>query len=520
MKTTLRKALPLLLCLIFCICLAPAAWAEETEEIILIEDYEPYSAADDSVTLAFELSDAEIFDAAGDVVTINFDANGGTGTMASQDFVRGDAAKPLNPNTFTREGYFFLGWNERADGTAGEGRIIKNGAEMRLSEASSASTLTLYAQWEERTTESDTVSVSFDANGGTGTMPPQDFVRGDVVKPLNPNTFTRDGYIFANWNTEADGSGTAYQNGAKIAPSENMTLYAQWTDKVLVHYDPNGASGSRKAQWFTLGVPKKLGSIEAVGYVMDGYEFVGWAPVSDAAPDDPRIIPSGSEFTAESETWLYAIWRQDLWWAVGFTLDEESNGAGMIRLMNGSTALTSNSNITDSNGNIIIKPNGTNAWLVHDGTETALTLAVTPASGNTAYIRLNDGEYNAFTGSQRFELGTVTGQMIHTVAFIRNSASPRPDIFLGLPASLRFIEDEAFAGGTFTYIRIPAETTVIGSRAFADCPNLKYVDIQGNTTEIAEDAFENADGLTIIGKFQSTAIAFAKAHGYSYYITG
>ena len=310
MKSPLRKNLPLLLCLILCLCLAPAALAEEADELFILEDYKPFLLADDFVTLGFELSDSEVFFAAGDIVTITFDANGGTGTMASQDYVRGDAAKPLNPNTFTREGYFFLGWNERADGTAGGGRIIKNGADMRLSEASSSSMLTLYAQWEERTTEDDTVSVIFDANGGTGTMPAQVFVRGDVIKPLNPNTFTRDGYVFAGWNTKADGSGTAYQNGAKIAPVENMTLYAQWTDTVLVHYDPNGASGTRKMQKFTLGVPKKLGSIEAIGYVMDGYEFVGWAPVPDAAPDDPRIISSGSEFTAESETWLYAIWKK------------------------------------------------------------------------------------------------------------------------------------------------------------------------------------------------------------------
>ncbi len=519
MNTALRKTLPLLLCLLVCICLSPFVWAEETDEILITEDYESYPPEDDSVTFIFALSDAEVFDAAGDIVTIIFDANGGTGTMASQDFVRGDAAKPLNPNTFTRDGYFFLGWNERADGTAG-GRIINNGAAMRLSEASSASTLTLYAQWEEIGPEGLTVVVSFDANGGTGTMAAQDFVRGDVVKALNPNTFTRDGYIFDRWNTEADGSGTAYQNGAKIAPSENMTLYAQWTDTVLVHYDPNGASGTRKMQKFTLGVPKKLGSIEAIGYVMDGYEFVGWAPVPDAAPDDPRIIPSGSEFTAEEETTLYAIWRRDLWWPVGFTLDEDSNGTGMIRLMNGSTTLSSVSNVKDSNGNIIIKPDGTNAWLVNADANTDLTLTVKASSGVTAYVRLNDGEYSSFTGERTFALGKVTGQMIYSVAFIRSGTSPITDNLLTLPASLTVIEDEAFAGGAFTEVWVPAQVTAIGSRAFAGCPNLRNVYILGSTTEIAADAFENVDGLTIIGKYQSTAIAFAKAHGYSYTITG
>ena len=438
MKTALRKALPLLLCLILCLGLTPAALAAEADEILITEDYEPYLPADDSVTFIFELSDAEVFDAAGDIVTISFDANGGAGTMESQDFVRGDAAKPLNPNTFTRDGYYFLGWNQRADGTANGGQILRNGASIRLSEEASSSAL---------------------------------------------------------------------------------TLYAQWAKKVIVHFDPNGASGAKKGQTLPQSVPAKLAAMEKIGYTREGYEFAGWAPVPDAAPNDPHIIPDGGEFTAEEETWLYAIWRRDLWWAVGFTLDEESNGAGMIRLMNGSTALTSNSNITDSNGNIIIKPNGTNSWLVRDGTETALTLTVMAASGNTTYIRLNDGEYSALSDRQSFELGTVTGQMIYTVAFF-GQLSPITDNLLILPNALTVIQDEAFAGGAFMGAMVPAQVTAIGSRAFADCPNLERIHILGSTTEIAEDAFENVDGLTIIGKFQSAAIAFAKEHRFAYIITG
>ena len=45
---------------------------------------------------------------------------------------------------------------------------------------------------------------------------------------LNANSFTRTGYTFSGWNTNADGSGTAYGDGASISPSSNVTLYAQW----------------------------------------------------------------------------------------------------------------------------------------------------------------------------------------------------------------------------------------------------------------------------------------------------
>ena len=75
-----------------------------------------------------------------------------------------------------------------------------------------------------------------------------------------------------------------------------------------------------------------------------------------------------------------------------------------------------------------------------------------------------------------------------------------PDPNLILPASLTVIEPEAFVGGAFVYVVVPEQVTEIGSRAFADCPNLRYVEIQGLATEIAPDAFENVHGLTILDR--------------------
>lgn len=74
--------------------------------------------------------------------------------------------------------------------------------------------------------------VIFNANGGTGTMPNQTISYNEQT-PLTANAFTRTDYIFYNWNTEPDGSGTSYSNqqgvtnliGANYQP---VTLYAQW----------------------------------------------------------------------------------------------------------------------------------------------------------------------------------------------------------------------------------------------------------------------------------------------------
>ena len=72
-------------------------------------------------------------------------------------------------------------------------------------------------------------TVTYDANGGTGTMTDSNspYFGGSTVT-VKSNTFTRDGYTFTGWNTKANGSGTPYAAGATFDISENTTLYAQW----------------------------------------------------------------------------------------------------------------------------------------------------------------------------------------------------------------------------------------------------------------------------------------------------
>ncbi|MBR0431091.1 InlB B-repeat-containing protein, partial [Candidatus Saccharibacteria bacterium] len=74
-------------------------------------------------------------------------------------------------------------------------------------------------------------TISYNANGGTGTMNDQKVEVGDIVN-LNPNSFTRTNYIFAGWNTAANGSGTSYTDGQSVsnlaAAGGTITLYAQW----------------------------------------------------------------------------------------------------------------------------------------------------------------------------------------------------------------------------------------------------------------------------------------------------
>ena len=84
----------------------------------------------------------------------------------------------------------------------------------------------------EKHSFTDYYIVTFDANGGSGTMEPQQ-VLNDVEQPLKANAFVRENYLFAGWNTLADGSGKAYSDGQKIVGHKDITLYAQWMDNAF-----------------------------------------------------------------------------------------------------------------------------------------------------------------------------------------------------------------------------------------------------------------------------------------------
>ena len=68
---------------------------------------------------------------------------------------------------------------------------------------------------------------------------------------------------------------------------------------------------------------------------------------------------------------------------------------------------------------------------------------------------------------------------------------------LFLPDELDQIGEEAFCGGTFDAVIIPDTCTSIGSRAFADCPNLRFVQLPRDLTYPA-DAFDTESDIRIV----------------------
>ena len=224
--------------------------------------------------------------------TVNFDANGGTGTMASQSFTYGKTGESLKANAFTKTGYTFAGWNTKADGT---GTAYTNKQATPNVTTENGGTVTLYAQWK-----ANSYTVKFDGNGAEGTMADQSFTY-DVEQALTANGFTKIGYTFAGWKL----GDTTYEDGATVknlATEGALTLTAQWTaNSYTVKFDGNGAEGTMVDQSFTYDVEQAL---TANGFTKTGYTFAGWK-LGDTTYEDGATVKN---LATSEEITLIAQW--------------------------------------------------------------------------------------------------------------------------------------------------------------------------------------------------------------------
>lgn len=101
--------------------------------------------------------------------------------------------------------------------------------------------ITVYAHWERADTQ-----VMYDANGGKGAHAPTDGRQhSTIAMPSDVSqSFSRDGYSFAGWNTKPDGSGVSYKDGDGVPVEDKVvTLYAQWRAKIFVMPESGGEGG-------------------------------------------------------------------------------------------------------------------------------------------------------------------------------------------------------------------------------------------------------------------------------------
>lgn len=220
---------------------------------------------------------------------------GGQGTP-NWDGHTGDTPA-IGGNGWTIDGYTFAGWTTSPDGG---GTKYAPGASWTAN-----GTLTLYAQWT-----AGQAGLTYDGNGATGgKTDPQNGVTDQKVN-VRQNGFTRDGYTFVRWDTQADCRGKAVDPGDKWTLQGSSTLYACWTGNMqTLTYHGNGATGGN-----TAAQSGKTGdelTTNANGFTRDGYTFVRWDTAKDGSGTAYGEGKNGvGRYTMKpTGNDLYAIWQ-------------------------------------------------------------------------------------------------------------------------------------------------------------------------------------------------------------------
>ena len=220
--------------------------------------------------------------------TVTFNANSATsGTVPAAREVAADTATTLpSQGTLSRTGYTFAGWNTNATGTG-----TNYSANDSYTPTSAA--VTLYARW--------TYTVTYNINNGTGTTPAaQTANAGTSVTLASGSGFSRSGYTFGGWNTNATGTGTNY-NAVSSYYGSNITLFAKWG--YAVTFTANEGTPVPAQQIVVSG-----GKVtEPAAMTRTGYTFIGWYRESAFATKWNFAVDTVTDNTALHAKWGYAV---------------------------------------------------------------------------------------------------------------------------------------------------------------------------------------------------------------------
>ena len=266
-----------------------------------------------------------------------------------------------------------------------------------------------------------TFTVTFNANGGTGTVPGSQTVNaGSSVTIPSGDSLTKEGFSFGGWNTKADGTEINYPAGTSLIVTGNITLYAKWDGEGIITpttytiaFNANGGIGTIPGP-YTVNAGSSITTPYWDGTAgIDFTNFSGWNTKADGSGvnflvNEP-IMPSG-------DITLYAKWVTVMGLAnkLAWLKDNaQSNGSYTIELtadetvVNEELSYLGKDNITiilrgiGSNRTISLSSNG-RMFTVNIGVTLVLDTNITlqgRSSNNTSLVWVEGGNLIMNTGA-------------------------------------------------------------------------------------------------------------------------
>ncbi|MGN0437422.1 MAG: InlB B-repeat-containing protein [Lachnospiraceae bacterium] len=239
---------------------------------------------------------------------IEFLGNNATSGSMNKQSTKYTETGNLQQNTYERNGYVFVGWNTKSDGSgvsfADEASLalVRTNAEAHGDD----NVITLYAQWRR-----NVISIYYILNDGINSENNPSLMESDEIILQNAS---KAGYTFAGWFSD-----DAYSNKVKTITNDNVaglldgdghvTLRAKWVaNKYCIKFKGNYATSGSMAAIAGSYVTGKV--LPANTFKRTGYTFAGWSG-SDGKTykNKADIAPLATSTTAKIIT-LTAIWKK------------------------------------------------------------------------------------------------------------------------------------------------------------------------------------------------------------------
>ncbi len=398
-----------------------------------------------------------------------------------------------------------------------------------------------------------TYTITFDANGGSGEMKPQTDESGSEVT-LAANAFTRDGFTFSGWATSDDGN-IVHKDEAKITLTENLTLYAQWTEigKVeKVTFSATGEVDYNDKITLTCGTEGA-----AIYYLLVAGTDAPTAEEFSSSKQkysEPITITENAAISAvavknglkDSETAIATFTVRT--YAVSFDANGGSGTIASITEVAG-TEITLPENTFTKDGYIFTGWATSADGDVSYSDKAKITLTgditlyakwgMTAAAAATAIAGFTDSEEHTVTVA-----GTISADDLTAIKEAINGNSNKPKIILDLggttglteipskafyecryltgvniPSSVTSIGRYAFSDSPLSSVTIPDSVTSIGEYAFSRCASLISVTIPESVTSIGDNVFDYCSSLTSVNIPSSVTFISACAFSNCYRLT-
>ncbi|MCI2085561.1 MAG: InlB B-repeat-containing protein [Olsenella sp.] len=307
--------------------------------------------------------------------------------------------------------------------------------EYTLTEGAAAGTQYHFSTKSQKwTTEQEPVTVTFDANEGTGTMDDQ-AVEPDTATALTANAFTREGYDFTGWNTKADGTGDSYADAAEVTLTQDVTLYAQWKAKTftITWKDADGTTLETDTDVPYDTTPSYDGTTPVkAADAQYTYTFKGWSPeVAKVTGDATYTAVYDQTVNQYTVTWANADGTVISTQKVAYGETPKYEGATPTKPADSQYTYTFkgwNPEVTKVTGDVTYTAQfdkTTNAytvtWKNADGTtletDANVPYGTTPSYDGATPTKVSDAQYNYEFSGWNPEVSKVTGDVAYTAQY-------------------------------------------------------------------------------------------------------